>query len=154
MVQEMIPPERARLSYTLRRAFAFGQGPASAAAAASPPRPFEVAGWMGRGLVQIVLFAGLAAWRAVRRQPDWLEALDRSVRGIGKVLWFPPFKISFYGEAAVPDSSLDERPHPAATRYRMVTYAEFNALEQAQTPPKPARRRAGRLDEERQVVAA
>jgi glycosyltransferase involved in cell wall biosynthesis len=101
-VQEMAPRERAQLSYVLRRAFAYGQGPASSAMAANPPRRAEAAGWMAKGLVQAALFGALAGWRLLTGKPDWPEALDRAVRGLGKTFWFGPFKIRFYGAAALP----------------------------------------------------
>ena len=100
VVSELVPPERARLAYALRRAFAFGQGPASAAAAALPPRPVEAGLWMARGVLQFPAFALLAAVRALLGRADWVQALDRSARGLGKILWFSPFKIRFYGGAA------------------------------------------------------
>lgn len=99
--QEMAPRERARLSYVLRRAFAFGQGPASAAMAAEPPRRLEAAGWMAKGLAQAGLYSALAGWKGLTGRPDWIEALDQAARGAGKMLWFGPFKIRFYGEAAL-----------------------------------------------------
>jgi len=145
-VSEMAPPERARLSYTLRRAFAYGQGPASACAAASPPRPVEAAGWMARGVAQALVFAGVAGVCAALRRSDWVEALDLAVRGAGKVLWFPPFKIAFYGEGALPADHDGAEAHPGVTRYRVLTWREVEAAERAATPiaPQRAARAAGR----------
>ncbi|HEY0052480.1 MAG TPA: hypothetical protein VGB49_03610, partial [Caulobacteraceae bacterium] len=85
---------------TLRRAFAYGQGPSAAAAALKPARWTKVAFWMAVGAGQAVVFAlgGLAARLAGRA--DWVRILDRSAQGLGKLLWFGPFKIGFYGADA------------------------------------------------------
>jgi succinoglycan biosynthesis protein ExoM len=101
LVQEIAPATRSRLSYVLRRAFSYGQGPASAAAAAVPPRPVETLGWMVQGAVQAPVFALVAGAKALMGRADWVYALDRAARGLGKLLWFPPFKIRFYGAAAL-----------------------------------------------------
>lgn len=97
-VAEHVPPERATLSYALRRGFAFGQGPSSAAAAAGPRRWAMVPVWMGVGLGQAVVYGALAAWKQARRA-ETAATLDRAVQGLGKLLWFPPFKLAFYGGA-------------------------------------------------------
>lgn len=99
-VSEHVPPERATLGYTLRRGFAFGQGPSSAAAAAGPQRWAMVPLWMGVGLGQAVVYGALAAWKRARRV-DSAATLDRAVQGLGKLLWFPPFKLAFYGRPPV-----------------------------------------------------
>ncbi|MBS0295086.1 MAG: glycosyltransferase family 2 protein [Proteobacteria bacterium] len=153
-VSEMAPVERARMGYTLRRAFAYGQGPASACAAASPPRPVEAAGWMAKGVVQALVFAGVAAVRAALRRADWLEAMDLAARGVGKVLWFPPFKIAFYGEGALPEGHDGADAHPGVTRYRVLTWREVEAAEQAATAIAPARaaRAAGKRARARAAV--
>jgi glycosyltransferase involved in cell wall biosynthesis len=88
-------PERQTLAYALRRAFAYGQGPAH-----SHWRRGELWGsafWMGVGAGQTVVFGALAAAKWLLRRPDRAQALDKAARGLGKVLWFPPFKPRFYG---------------------------------------------------------
>jgi hypothetical protein len=40
----------------------------------------------------------LIKWLMAR--DDWAQALDRAARGLGKLLWWGPFKIRFYGRAA------------------------------------------------------
>lgn len=97
-VAEHVPPERATLSYALRRGFAFGQGPSSAAAAAGPRRWAMVPVWMGVGLGQAVVYGALAAWKQARRA-ETASTLNRAVQGLGKLLWFPPFKLALYGGA-------------------------------------------------------
>jgi succinoglycan biosynthesis protein ExoM len=49
-------PDRLSLDYTIRRAFAYGQGPSAHCAAASPPDRVGVARWMAVGVVQAALF--------------------------------------------------------------------------------------------------
>ncbi|HUO23934.1 MAG TPA: glycosyltransferase family 2 protein [Caulobacteraceae bacterium] len=91
-------PDRLRLGYTLRRAFAYGQGPTVMSAAGG--RPFKVLYWMAVGLAQLVVYGVLAAGKCALRAPDRAYALDRAARGLGKILWFPPFKFRFYGHAS------------------------------------------------------
>ncbi len=91
-------PERLTLRYTLKRAFAYGQGPSAVAAAGR--RTLGVAYWMTVGLGQTAVFGVLAALKCALRAPDRAYALDKAVRGVGKVIWFPPFKFRFYGQAA------------------------------------------------------
>jgi hypothetical protein len=90
-------PERLTLAYTLRRAFAYGQGPSAHCAAATPPDRAGIARWMVIGTAQACAFGLLAAVQWLLRQPAWLPTLDRAARGLGKVLWWGPFKIEFYG---------------------------------------------------------
>ncbi len=92
-------PERLSLSYTLRRAFAYGQGPSSHCAAATPPDRLGVAKWMVIGLAQAAGFGAVAALQWLARRPQRAETLDRAARGLGKTLWWGPFKIHFYGQA-------------------------------------------------------
>lgn len=97
LCMEHVPPVRARLSYTLRRAFAYGQSPCQLAAQASPPRWADVGRWMAIGAAQAGVYgvAGLGVWLASPRRA--VELLDRAVRGAGKVFWAPVFVPRFYG---------------------------------------------------------
>ena len=90
-------PSRLTLDYTLSRAFAYGQGPTSHCAAATPPNHLGVAKWMMVGLAQTALFGLMAALQWVVRSPRFAFTLDRAARGLGKTLWWGPFKIHFYG---------------------------------------------------------
>lgn len=90
-------PSRLTLDYTIPRAFAYGQGPSAACAAASPPDHLGVARWMAQGLVQAALFGTLAGLKRLTRAPDYAFTLDRAARGLGKTLWWGPFKLHFYG---------------------------------------------------------
>lgn len=93
-------PSRLSLDYTIRRAFAYGQGPSAACAAADPPDRLGLAFWMGQGLVQAGVFGLLAGLKWLVRAPDFAFTLDRAARGLGKTLWWGPFKIEFYGRSA------------------------------------------------------
>ncbi|MEI9963935.1 MAG: hypothetical protein WDM92_03790 [Caulobacteraceae bacterium] len=99
-VWEHPEPTRLTLAYSLRRAFAYGQGPSFACAAKSPPDWKGAAGWMVVGAGQAAAFGTLAAVKWLTGAPDRAYALDRAMRGLGKVLWFPPFKPKFYGLAS------------------------------------------------------
>jgi hypothetical protein len=88
---------RLTLRYALRRAFAYGQGPTYACIHRSPPDRLGAARWMAVGGVQAVLFGLIAGGKWLARAPDRAFALDRAARGLGKLLWFPPFKPRFYG---------------------------------------------------------
>ncbi|MBN9318552.1 MAG: glycosyltransferase family 2 protein [Caulobacterales bacterium] len=92
-------PQRLTLSYTLRRAFAYGQGPSAHCAASSPPDRLGVAKWMLIGVGQAVVFGVVAGFQWLAGRPQRAETLDRAARGLGKTLWWGPFKIHFYGQA-------------------------------------------------------
>ena len=93
-------PERLSLAYTIPRAFAYGQGPTSACAIAEPPDRLGVAKWMIVGLAQSLVFGPVALVKWLMARDDRAQALDRAARGLGKLLWWGPFKIRFYGRAA------------------------------------------------------
>ena len=90
-------PGRLTLRYALRRAFAYGQGPTYACIHQQPPDRLGAARWMAVGVAQTAIFGLWAAAKWVARAPDRAFALDRAARGLGKLLWFPPFKPKFYG---------------------------------------------------------
>jgi succinoglycan biosynthesis protein ExoM len=90
-------PTRLSLDYTIARAFAYGQGPSSACAAQSPPDRLGIARWMAVGLVQAAAFGALALVKRIVGAGDYAFTLDRAARGLGKTLWWGPFKIAFYG---------------------------------------------------------
>ena len=96
-VWEHPDPARLNLAYAMRRAFAYGQGPTQAAAARTPFDASGVAVWMAKGAVQTVGYGAVAAGKWLAHRPDRADALDRAVRGLGKVLWFKPFQAKLYG---------------------------------------------------------
>jgi len=93
-------PARLTLDYTIARAFAYGQGPSAHCAAASPPDRAGVARWMAVGLAQAAVFGTVAGLKWLVRARDRADWLDRAARGLGKTLWWGPFKIQFYGRTA------------------------------------------------------
>ena len=96
-VFEDVPPSRSTLNYTLRRAFAYGQGPSFSAALGH--KPLTCIGWMLQGVVQGVLFSVIGGALYLMGSRDSAPRLDKAARGFGKLMWFPPFKIGFYGQA-------------------------------------------------------
>jgi succinoglycan biosynthesis protein ExoM len=94
-------PSRLSLRYALVRAFGYGQGPSAACAAAEPRDWLGMIGWMGQGVAQAAVFGLVAGGKWLLRSPDYAFALDRAARGLGKALWFGPFKLKYYGLPAV-----------------------------------------------------
>ncbi len=97
IVYEDVPPSRSTLSYTLRRAFAYGQGPSFSASLAH--KPLTCAAWMAQGLAQGILFSLFGGLLYMIGSRQSASRLDKAARGFGKLVWFPPFKIGFYGQA-------------------------------------------------------
>jgi cellulose synthase/poly-beta-1,6-N-acetylglucosamine synthase-like glycosyltransferase len=93
-------PSRLTLAYTLRRAFAYGQGPSEHCAACVPPQRAKLAIWMAVGLVQALLWAPVVAVKWATFAADRAMPLDNMVRGLGKTFWFPPFSQTFYGRTS------------------------------------------------------
>lgn len=104
-VWETPEPSRLTLRYTLKRAFAYGQGPAYKAWSQNPPDWLGVAGWMGVGLAQLAARGPLAAWAFAARTERRAFAYRRAVEAMGKVLWFPLFKLRFYGASQIGGAS-------------------------------------------------
>jgi succinoglycan biosynthesis protein ExoM len=90
-------PERLSLGYTIARAFAYGHGPCVTCASATPPDRLGIARWMAIGLVQATVFGLVALAQWIVRAPNRADSLDRAARGLGKTLWWGPFRIAFYG---------------------------------------------------------
>jgi len=79
---------------------AVGRALAESCAAAEPPDRLGLARWMLIGAGQAAVFGVLAAlWWLVGSQ-RFAFTLDRAARGLGKTLWFSPFKSEFYGRSA------------------------------------------------------
>ncbi len=101
-VWETPEPSRVTLSYTLRRAFAYGQGPATQAWSAHKRDYPAIGFWMAVGLAQTLVFGGLAAGSYLGKTRRRAIAYRRFVEGVGKLLWFPVIKPRFYGAARLP----------------------------------------------------
>ncbi len=97
-------PARLSLAYAIRRAFVYGQGPTYHCATASPPRVLGVARWMAIGAAQAGAYGLLAGLKWLAGAPDRAFALDRAARGLGKFLWWGPFKLRLYGQTESPKS--------------------------------------------------
>ena len=97
-VHEDPAPSRLTLKYTLLRAFAYGQGPSEHCASSVPPDRLGVAKWMAIGVGQALVFGAVAGVAWITGAPDRAQRLDRAARGLGKTLWFGPFKLAFYGQ--------------------------------------------------------
>jgi len=93
-------PSRLSLGYAIRRAFVYGQGPSRQCASADPPNVPGVARWMLVGALQVGVFGLIAAAKWLVRSPGRAAALDRTARGLGKILWWGPFRLRFYGLSA------------------------------------------------------
>jgi glycosyltransferase involved in cell wall biosynthesis len=103
-VFEHPPEKRIHLRYTLKRAFAYGQGPVTMARMAQPTRYLEIAKWMAVGSVKAAIHGALWLFQLAIRHPKRAYQLDEAIRGAAKVLWFVDFK--FYGQAM-----LEKKPH-------------------------------------------
>ena len=101
-VWETPEPSRVTLTYTLRRAFAYGQGPATKAWT-GPKRDFTaIAFWMTVGLAQSVVYGAAALGSFLAKTNRRAFAYRKCVEGLGKLLWFPFIKPRFYGAAKLP----------------------------------------------------
>jgi succinoglycan biosynthesis protein ExoM len=94
-VWEYAPAHRARLAYTLKRAFGYGQSPSQIAARAG--RSTGVAKWMAIGAAQFSLLAPLAALLLLLKDRRGADVADRAARGLGKFVWWRD--LEFYGAA-------------------------------------------------------
>jgi cellulose synthase/poly-beta-1,6-N-acetylglucosamine synthase-like glycosyltransferase len=91
---------RATLQYTLKRAFAYGQGPSAACASRRPVNIPGIIFWMVVGAGQAVVYGIAAGLLWAIGAPRRARMLDKAARGLGKVFWGGPFKLGFYGSAA------------------------------------------------------
>lgn len=111
MVFETPDPSRVTLAYTLRRAFAYGQGPATKAWSGKRKDIPAIAFWMAVGAVQTVVFGAVAFGSFVGKTPRRAFAYRRFIEGVGKLLWFPVIKPRFYGASKL---AKEERAAAAA----------------------------------------
>lgn len=98
-VWETPEPSRVTLAYTLRRAFAYGQGPATSAWTGPRRDLTAIAFWMCVGVVQSVARGAVALGAYVGKTRRRAFAYRRFAESVGKVLWFPAIKPRFYGVA-------------------------------------------------------
>lgn len=110
IVWETPDQKRVTLGYTLKRAFAYGQGPATHCWFAAP-RDVKGAGfWMMVGVGQVLAHAPLAllAWGV--RAPRRAFVYRRLVEAVGKVAWMPVIKPKFYGASQLPRAATAQQP--------------------------------------------
>jgi cellulose synthase/poly-beta-1,6-N-acetylglucosamine synthase-like glycosyltransferase len=98
-------PERLSLGYAISRAFVYGQGPTYQCATAEPRDVAGVVRWMAIGALQASVFGGLAALQWLVGAERRAFTLDRAARGLGKVLWWGPFKLRLYGRSISPQTA-------------------------------------------------
>ncbi|MDP3494798.1 MAG: glycosyltransferase family 2 protein [Hyphomonadaceae bacterium] len=103
-VWETPETSRVTLAYTLRRAFAYGQGPATKAWTGPKRDLSAIAFWMAVGAGQTVIYGATALGSFLARTDRRAFAYRRFVEGVGKVLWFPMIKPRFYGAAKLTKS--------------------------------------------------
>jgi succinoglycan biosynthesis protein ExoM len=119
-VWETPEPSRVTLAYTLRRAFAYGQGPATQAWSARRRDYPAIGFWMAVGLAQTVVFGALAAGSYLGKTQTRATVYRRFVEGVGKVLWVPGHQAALLwrrpdSQGATPqDSRLTQRAISAA----------------------------------------
>jgi glycosyltransferase involved in cell wall biosynthesis len=101
-VWETPEASRVTLAYTLKRAFAYGQGPATKAWTGQPKNLGAIAWWMAVGFGQAIVFGAAALGCCIARTERRAFAYRRFVEGVGKVLWFPVIKPRFYGASKLP----------------------------------------------------
>lgn len=94
-VEEYAPAHRATLKYALTRAFAYGQGPSQTAASAQDWP--GVARWMAIGAAQAIIWGLASVVLTALNRPARADTYDRTMRGIGKLLWMKGFEPHFYG---------------------------------------------------------
>ena len=94
-VDEFAPPHRATMRYALARAFAYGQSPSQLAA--RDRKPVAVVRWMLIGAAQTVVWSAASIALSAIGSPRRAQMMDRTARGLGKVLWFKGFEPQFYG---------------------------------------------------------
>lgn len=101
-VWETPEPARVSLRYTMKRAFAYGQGPAYKAWSEERSDWPRVLFWMAVGLAQSLVFFPAAALAFLLQTKRRAFVYRRAVEAAGKVLWFPLFKLRFYGASQLP----------------------------------------------------
>lgn len=99
-VLEHPPIERVTLSYTLKRAFSYGQAPITLARRDENKSVGVVIFWMLIGAAKVVWHGVQWLGLSLIRHPGRAFQLDRMVRGLGKLAWW--IDLRFYGAAALP----------------------------------------------------
>ena len=99
-VYEDVPPSRATWAYLTKRAFAFGHNTTGQWYHRADRAYGRMVFSMVKGVAQALALAPLVALLWVARHERLAWAYDKMWRGLGKVFWFGPFRVGFYGAAA------------------------------------------------------
>jgi succinoglycan biosynthesis protein ExoM len=99
-VYEDVPENRATWAYLTKRAFAYGHNTTSQWHEGSQASLTRVMYSMARGTCQALAMGIVTACLMAIGHEKRAWAYDKMMRGLGKVLWFGPFKVGFYGAAA------------------------------------------------------
>lgn len=99
-VYERVPIRRAHLGYTLRRAYAYGQGPTTNAMRLKQYHILVM--WMAVGLVKFFWHGTRACFGYLFKLKNRADYLDKTIRGIGKVFFWRAFNL--YGAPALRDA--------------------------------------------------
>jgi len=105
-VSEHPPADRVTLTYTLKRAFSYGQAPITMARHDSPWNIHVIAFWMFVGTAKACIHGLSWMGLSLIRHPNRTFQLDKSVRGIGKLFWW--VDLHFYGNAALKKGQLSQ----------------------------------------------
>jgi glycosyltransferase involved in cell wall biosynthesis len=101
-VWETPEPSRVTLAYTLKQAFALGQGPAIRAWTGKPKKLGVIIWSMIAGFAQAIVYGAAALGCFLARTERRAFAYRRFVEGVGRLLWFPAIKPRFHGAARLP----------------------------------------------------
>ena len=99
-VYEDVPPSRATWAYLTKRAFAFGHNTTGQWYHRADRDYGRMVFSMAKGVAQALALAPLVALLWIARHERLAWAYDKMWRGLGKVFWFGPFRVGFYGAAA------------------------------------------------------
>ena len=99
-VYEDVPENRASWAYLTKRAFAYGHNTTAQWHDSSRRSYAKIAVSMARGALQVLVMAPVTAGLFLIGHNRRAWAYDKMMRGLGKVLWFGPFRMGFYGAAA------------------------------------------------------
>jgi len=100
-VYERVPKRRATLSYTLRRAIVYGQGPTFHAR--RQHKYHLLAGWMLIGFFKMIWHGLRAGIGYLLKLENRADELDKATRGLGKVFFWRSFEL--YGAPALRDAN-------------------------------------------------
>lgn len=98
-VWEHPPAKRVTLTYTLKRAFSYGQAPITLARRKTRFPILIILYWMLIGAGKTIWHGGLWLLHSLARHPNRAFQLDKAVRGIGKLIWW--IDLRFYGAAVL-----------------------------------------------------